>query len=104
MQGAFRDVADALSALHWLAGQLEVADAAVLVQQRRARLSQLRYDSGASSYLDVLDAQRDLLTVEQQQVRTHHALQAARVALYLALGGAAGESSAPSSEHPGLSS
>ena len=104
VQGAFRDVADALSALHWLAGQLEVADAAVLVQQRRARLSQLRYDSGASSYLDVLDAQRDLLTVEQQQVRAHHALQAARVALARALGGGAGEASAPSSEHPGLSS
>jgi len=103
VQGAFRDVADALSALHWMAGQADVADAAVQVQQRRARLSQLRYDSGASSYLDVLDAQRDLLTAEQQQVRAHHALQAARVALYLALGGAAGEPSLPS-EHPGLSS
>ncbi len=90
VQAAFRDVSDALSALHWLAGQAQVADAAVQVQQRRARLSQLRYDSGASSYLDVLDAQRDLLTAEQQQVRAHHALQAAHVTLYLALGGAAG--------------
>jgi multidrug efflux system outer membrane protein len=101
VQGAFRDVADALSALHWLAGQRDVADAAVQVQQRRARLSQLRYDSGASSYLDVLDAQRDLLTAEQQQVRAHHALQAARVALYLALGGAAAETPSSPSDIPG---
>lgn len=89
VQSAFRDVADALSAVHWLAGQLDVAVDAVRVQRQRARLSQLRYDNGATSYLDVLDAQRDLLTAEQQQVRAGHAVQAARVSLYLALGGAA---------------
>lgn len=89
VQSAFRDVADALSAHHWLAAQLQVADDAVRVQRQRAHLSQLRFDSGASSYLDVLDAQRDLLSTEQQQVRARHAVQAARVSLYLALGGGA---------------
>lgn len=87
VQSAFRDVADALSAHHWLSAQLQVADDAVRVQRQRAHLSQLRFDSGASSYLDVLDAQRDLLSAEQQQVRARHAVQAARVSLYLALGG-----------------
>lgn len=101
VQSAFRDVADALAALHWLDGQQQVASDAVRVQAQRARLSQLRYDSGASAYLDVLDAQRDLLSAEQQQVRARHAVQAARVSLYLALGGAAAPShTATSGQHP----
>ena len=102
VQSAFRDVADALSALHWLDQQQQVAIEAVRVQGQRARLSQLRYDSGASSYLDVLDAQRDLLSAEQQQVRAQHAVQAARVSLYLALGGASPAIQSPvtSGPHP----
>ncbi|MBY0242977.1 MAG: efflux transporter outer membrane subunit [Burkholderiaceae bacterium] len=98
VQSAFRDVADALSAHHWLAAQRQVADDAVRVQRQRAHLSQLRFDSGASSYLDVLDAQRDLLSAEQQQVRARHAVQAARVSLYLALGGGATTQSHASTE------
>lgn len=87
VQVAFRDVSDALSARHWLTQQVAIARTALTTQSERARLSQLRYDSGASSYLVVLDAQRDLLTAEQQLVQVRRAQLSSRVSLYAALGG-----------------
>ena len=88
VQTAFREVSDALSARHQLARQTQVQQDNLQVLQERARLAQLRYDNGASPYLDVLDAQRDLLTAAQQAVQAHYALQTAQVSLYTALGGA----------------
>lgn len=87
IQAAFRDVSDALSARHWLAEQVEVLRATVAAQTERARLAQLRYDHGASPYLEVLDAQRDLLAAQQTLVQTRRALLSSRVGLYAALGG-----------------
>jgi multidrug efflux system outer membrane protein len=87
VQNAFRDVADALSAQHWLQRQLEVQQRALTSQRERARLSRLSYDNGASSFLDVLDAERNLISAEQQLVQTRRALLSSRVALYAALGG-----------------
>jgi len=89
VQRAFRDVADALSARHWLAEQSAIAQTALMVQTERARLSQLRFANGASAFLDVLDAQRDLLSAEQQSVQIRRALLTSRVNLYAALGGGA---------------
>lgn len=97
VQSAFRDVADALAARHWLAQQLEIAQATVRVQRERARLSLLRYDNGASPFLDVLDAERDLLTAEQQLVQTRRALLSSSVSLYAALGGNSATSMSSSS-------
>jgi outer membrane protein TolC len=88
VQTAFREVADALSARHHLARQTQVQRDNLQVLQERARLAQLRYDNGASPYLDVLDAQRDLLTAAQQAVQARRALLTAQVSLYTALGGA----------------
>lgn len=87
IQTAFRDVSDALSARRWLADQVEVLRATVAAQEERARLAQLRYDHGASPYLEVLDAKRDLLAAQQQLVQTRRALLSSRVGLYAALGG-----------------
>lgn len=87
VQTAFREVADALSARHFLAQQLRVQQDNLQVLQERNRLAQLRYDNGASPYLDVLDAQRELLGAAQQAVQVAYALQAAQVSLYTALGG-----------------
>ena len=56
-------------------------------QTERARLAKLRYDHGAAAFLEVLDAQRDLLAAEQLLVTTRRMLLSARVALYAALGG-----------------
>jgi multidrug efflux system outer membrane protein len=87
VQGAFRDVSDALSARRWLAEQVVIARTALAVQNERARLSKLRYDNGAAAFLEVLDAQRDLLSAEQQMVQLRRALLSSRVSLYAALGG-----------------
>lgn len=98
IQSAFRDVSDALSARHWLSQQLGIAETTLAAQKERARLSQLRYDNGASAFLDVLDAQRDLLTAEQQLVQTKRALQSSSISLYAALGGAVGDFSSTSAD------
>jgi multidrug efflux system outer membrane protein len=87
VQSAFRDVADALSARRWFGEQAEILRATLAVQTERARLAKLRYDSGAARYLEVLDAERERLAVEQLLVQTERARLAAQVALYAALGG-----------------
>lgn len=87
VQNAFRDVANALSAQHWLQQQVDVQQRALETQHERARLSRLSYDNGASSFLDVLDAERNLISAEQQLVQTRRALLSSRIALYAALGG-----------------
>jgi multidrug efflux system outer membrane protein len=89
VQVAFRDVSDALSARVWLRQQVAIARTALATQAERARLSQLRFNNGASAFLDVLDAQRDLLDAEQQLVQTRRELLSSQVSLYAALGGGA---------------
>ncbi|PJC99476.1 RND transporter [Janthinobacterium sp. BJB1] len=96
VQGAFREVADALSNRRWLALQVDIGKTTLAAQSERARLAKLRYDNGAAPYLEVLDAQRDLLTVEQQLVQTRRALLSSQVSLYAALGGGAPVTSASS--------
>ena len=100
VQGAFRDVADALSARRWLAEQLTIAQAALAAQTERARLSQLRYDNGAAAFLEVLDAQRDLLTAQQQLVQIRRSLLSSGVGLYAALGGGALERASTAAAPP----
>ena len=87
VQSAFRDVSDALAARLWLGRRLAIAETAVQVQTERSRLSELRFDNGASAFLDVLDAERDLLTAQQELVETRRLLLASRVDLFSALGG-----------------
>ena len=89
VQSAFRDVSDALSARVWLDYQVDIAAVTLEVQTERARLSTLRYDNGSASFLEVLDAQRDLLVAQQQLVQLQRALATGNVSLYAALGGAA---------------
>lgn len=87
VQNAFRDVADALSVQQGLAQQVEVQQRALAAQRERARLSRLSYDNGATSFLEVLDAERSLISAEQQLVQTRRAFLSSRIALYAALGG-----------------
>lgn len=87
IQNAFREVADALAARHWLGEQLNVQQQAYQAQSERARLARLRYDNGSAAYLEVLDAERDLLVAGQQLVQARSALLSSQIGLYLALGG-----------------
>jgi multidrug efflux system outer membrane protein len=89
IQGAFREVADALADRHWLAEQVAAEQATLTAQNGRLRLARLRYESGTATYLDVLDAERDRFQVEQVLVQTRRALLVSSVNLYAALGGGA---------------
>jgi outer membrane protein, multidrug efflux system len=87
VQGAFREVADALADRRWLARLAEVQEANSTTQIERSRLAYLRYQSGVTSYLEVLDAERDRFAADQALVQTRRALLASAVNLYSALGG-----------------
>jgi outer membrane protein, multidrug efflux system len=87
IQSAFREVADALAARQWVTKQIGTQQQTVNVQAERARLAELRYNNGATSYFEVLDAQRTLLDEQQQLVQMRRALLSSQVSLYAALGG-----------------
>jgi multidrug efflux system outer membrane protein len=91
VQTAFREVSDALSARQWLTEQVQIQQATLAAQSEREHLARLRYDNGSAPYFEVLDAQRDLLSAEQQLVQTRRALLSSRVSLYAALGGGSQE-------------
>lgn len=105
VMGALRDVNDALSAQVHLRRQWQIAQTAWQAQAERARLAQRRHDTGAAAFLEVLDAQRDLLAAEQQQVQARRLWLASRVSLFAALGGGTGQAAtapaaAPASGSP----
>jgi len=87
IQTAFREVSDALSARQSLTKLVHIQQVTLSAQSERARLAKLRYDNGAAPYLEVLDAQRDLLVAEQQLVQTRRTLLSSHLSLYAALGG-----------------
>jgi len=87
IQGAFREVADALAERRWLTEQVAAQQATLAAQTERARLAGLRYQNGAAPYLEVLDAERDRFLAEQALVQLRRALLASSVNLYAALGG-----------------
>ena len=87
IQTAFREVADALATRTTLADQLQAQQAQASAEAVRFRLSDLRYQNGISSYLDLLDAQRSLFAAQQAVVQTRLAQLQSQVVLYRALGG-----------------
>lgn len=87
VQSAFREVADALAGRATLGEQLRAQQAQAKAEETRTKLADLRYRNGASSYLDVLDAQRSLFTAQQAVVQAQAAERQNRVTLYKVLGG-----------------
>ena len=87
IQAAFREVADALAGRATLGEQLRAQAAQTNAAQVSFKLADLRYRNGASSYLDLLDAQRSLFAAQQALVQVR-ALQVQNlVTLYKVLGG-----------------
>ncbi|PTY08739.1 RND transporter [Opitutaceae bacterium EW11] len=85
--GALREVQDALTASQRLAEQSE-AIARAVVHARRARdLAEERYRAGATSYLEVIDAQRTALAAERSAAALAGQRWITRVTLIRALGG-----------------
>ena len=87
IQAAFREVADALAGQATLSEQLQAQRAVAAAEQERFNLSDLRYRSGASSYLDLLDAQRSLFAAQQGAVQANLQRLQNQVTLYRVLGG-----------------
>jgi multidrug efflux system outer membrane protein len=92
---AFAEVEDNLAGLRILAGQTEQIDAAVVSARRSADLAQKLYTAGRSSYLDLLDAQRNLASVERTAVQLRGSRAVTTVALIRSLGGGWDQPSAP---------
>lgn len=90
VQQAFREVADLLVARDQLAEQLKAVEAQERSQQRAADIAQARYRQGVGSFLEVLDAQRQLFTVQQSLIQVRRTMWSAAAQLYKALGGEEG--------------
>jgi len=87
VQGAFRDVSDALVE-HRKRGESRVQQEALVTSLRdAARLADVRYRGGVSSYLEVLDTERQLFDAELLLAQTQRDELLAVVRLYRALGG-----------------
>jgi multidrug efflux system outer membrane protein len=87
IQTGFREVADALASRDTLARQLQALQAQAESEAQRLRLVDLRYQQGASSQLDWLDAQRSVFAAQQAAVQARLAYLQNQVVLYKVLGG-----------------
>ncbi len=87
IQTAFREVSDALAGQATYGEQLRAQRAVAAAEEERYKLSDLRYRSGAASYLDLLDAQRSLFAAQQAAVQANLQRLQNQVTLYRVLGG-----------------
>ncbi len=94
IQGAFREVADALAQRGTLGDQLAAQQSLVEASAQTYKLSNARYEKGIDIYLNVLDAQRSLYGAQQGLIAIRLARLANQVKLYAVLGGGA-ETGAP---------
>ena len=87
VQTAFREVADALAERRTLAERLGAQRSLLGATSRSFALSQSLFRSGASNYLDVLDAQRAYYAAQQTLIGLQLTEQTNRLSIYKALGG-----------------
>ena len=98
IQTAFREVSDALAGEATLGTQLTALQAQQTAEAKRLKLIDLRYTNGVASYLDQLDAQRSLFSIEQAVVQTRLAQTQNQVVLYKTLGGGWTEPATPAAQ------
>jgi outer membrane protein, multidrug efflux system len=84
---ALREVEDAVAGVRASRNQVAAQQTQVDALRRALRLAEMRYQSGASSYLDLLDAQRSLFGAELSLAQVEGQQATAAVTLYRALGG-----------------
>ncbi|WP_426110083.1 efflux transporter outer membrane subunit [Massilia sp. PWRC2] len=87
IQVAFREVADGLAGQATYAEQLRAQRGVATAEADRFNLSDLRYKSGASSYLELLDAQRALFDAQRAAIQANLLRLQNQVTLYRVLGG-----------------
>ena len=87
IETAFREVADALVASRSYTEQIGEESLLVTAQQRRFELANLRYRQGDDTYLNVLSAQQDLYSAQQDLLQDRFRQLTSQISLYKALGG-----------------
>jgi multidrug efflux system outer membrane protein len=87
IQGAFREVDDALVDQKRSREQLEAQGAQVGTLRQYARIARLRFDEGYTSYLEVLDAERSLFNAQLSYAQTQGTIFQSLVNIYKAMGG-----------------
>jgi len=89
IQLAFREVADLLSARESLALQQRSAELNEKSQLLRLKIARGRYQAGMTNILEVLDAERNLVSARQNTVQLRRGQLETAAQLYKALGGGA---------------
>jgi multidrug efflux system outer membrane protein len=87
IQVAFQEVEDALVALQKSHVQLEAQGRQVKTLATYARLARIRYENGYTSYIEVLDAERQLFDTQVAYTQTQNTMFASLVNLYKTMGG-----------------
>jgi multidrug efflux system outer membrane protein len=84
---SIREVEDALSSVATYTDELSARERQTDAAAKVVNLSQARYDSGMTSYLELLDAQRTLFSSQLLLSSTRRQLLVSYIDLYRALGG-----------------
>jgi multidrug efflux system outer membrane protein len=84
---AFREVQDAIAAQQAAREVFDIETRRVVSLTKTWNLAKLRYENGAASQLDVIDAERGLLEAEQTRIEAERAYRFAMADLFKALGG-----------------
>ncbi|KRF00555.1 RND transporter [Frateuria sp. Soil773] len=84
---ALEDVDNALVGYNQQRERVQKLEAQAVQSRRAAGLAKLRYDAGATDYLELLDAERTQLGAEDQLAEAQAAINLQAIALYKALGG-----------------
>jgi len=66
---------------------LEIQQKQVEALRNYAHIARMRYDNGYTSYIEVLDAERNLFNAELSVIQTKTALIKSIIALYKSMGG-----------------
>ncbi|MBP8184124.1 MAG: TolC family protein, partial [Rhodoferax sp.] len=85
--GALGEVANGLTAYDTSTELVGIQRQRVAIAREAMRLAELRFRAGTAGFIEVLDAQRQLLTTETEQAQTVLDQRTALIGLYLALGG-----------------
>ena len=85
--GALGEVADALAAYETSAELMTIQQRRISSASEALRLADLRFRAGTTSFLEILDAQRQLLAAETEAAQSLLDRRSALIRLYLALGG-----------------
>lgn len=84
---AFQETQDAIAQVQELTRQRDQLRQAVAEEERLLALANRSYDAGLSSYLEVLDAERNLLAARNSLVGVEGRRLVAMISLYKSLGG-----------------